>query len=237
MKEKLQLFCLPYAGGTVDVFDGLAKLLENEILVSPVEYAGHGSRKTEPFYQDFAELSKDVYEKISSMRRHELPYAIFGYSMGSIAVYELLCRYLKEELPQYIFLAAHEAPDVEWESKKYAAYDDEHFMDELIAFGGFEEANRKLLNNRFFRKLYFQPIREDYRLLAEYQFQDRQLLPADTTIFYAPKDISEKEIKSWQSFAGGSMEFIPLGSNHFFIREHAEEMAEIMRNRCLKNFT
>lgn len=195
MKEMIQLFCLPYAGGTMDAFSGLTEALGEQVLVSPIEYAGHGTRKKEPFYQDFAELAADAFRQIKQMRQLRLPYAVLGYSMGSIAVYELLCRYLQEEPPQHIFLAAHEAPDIEWDSKKYASYDDEHFMDMLIGFGGFEQEHRKLLNNRFFKKMYFQPIREDYRLLAEYRMQKQILLPADTTIFYAPQDIPEHSIR------------------------------------------
>lgn len=229
MSEKIQLFCIPYAGGTADAFRGLAKELGGDVLVSAIEYSGHGTRKAGKFYQDFAELAADVFEEIKKVRRPELPYAILGYSMGSVAVYELLWRCLSEDQPQHIFLAAHEAPDIEWESKTYAAYDDGHFMDMLIGFGGFEESNRQMLGNRFFRRLFFQPIREDYRLLAEYKMQEYHPLLADVTMFYSPLDIPTEQIETWKRFAGGEMEFVPLGKNHFFIREYADEMAEIMR--------
>lgn len=231
MGEKIQLFCIPYAGGTANAFSGLAKALGDDVLVSAIEYSGHGTRKAGAFYQDFAELAADVLEEIKKVRRPELPYAIFGYSMGSVAVYELLWRYLADDQPQHIFLAAHEAPDVEWESKEYAAYDDEHFMDMLIGFGGFEESDRQMLGNRFFRRLFFQPIREDYRLLAEYKMQEYHPLPVDATMFYSPLDIPTEQIETWKRFAGGEIEFVPLGKNHFFIREHADEMAEIMRRK------
>lgn len=228
MKERIQLFCIPYAGGTADAFDVLVQQLGAEVVVSAIEYAGHGKRKAEPYYKDFSELTADVYKQMQQIRRTDLPYAIFGYSMGSVAVYELLRQYLKKEQPVHIFLAAHEAPDIEWESKEYMEYDDEKFMDMLIGFGGFEESNRNLLNNRFFKKLYFQPIREDYRLLGEYRMQEFSLLPTDATMFYSPSDIPTEKIMTWKRFAGKELEFVELGTNHFFIREYAKEMAEIM---------
>lgn len=231
MSEKIQLFCIPYAGGTAGAFRELAGLLGEEVLVSTIEYSGHGSRKSEEFYRDFAELAEDVYGQMQKVRRKDLPYGIFGYSMGSVAVYELLYRYLAENPPKHIFLAAHEAPDIDWDSKKYADLDDDGFMDMLIGFGGFDEENRKMMKNRFFRRLYFQPIREDYRLLAEYKMQEFHPLPADATMFYSPADIPTEKIETWKRFAGGELEFVPLGRNHFFIREHAGEMAEIMRKK------
>lgn len=232
MSKKLQLFCVPYAGGMADIFQELAGLLADGMQVIALEYAGHGSRKAEPFYSDFAKLAEDLYRQIQEKRDADAEYAIFGYSMGSVAVYELLAAYLREDAPVHIFLASHEAPDVEWDSKAYEDLDDQAFMDELIAFGGFRESDRKLLKNRFFYKLYFQPIREDYRLLANYRMSVRHQLPADVTVFYSPEDIAEEKICSWSRFAGKKIEYIALGTNHFFIRDHAEEIAEVIRTRC-----
>lgn len=233
MSEKIQLFCIPYAGGMAGAFDELKKLLADEILVTPIEYAGHGTRKTEAFYQDFGELAGDVRNQMRKLRRTDLPCALMGYSMGSISVYEILRRYGDEYSPKHIFLASHEAPDVEWEGKAYARLEDEKFMDELIDMGGFRESDRKLLGNRFFKSLYFQPIREDYRLLAEYRMEERCLLSADVTVFYSPEDISDESIHSWDRFAGAGIEYIPVGEDHFFIREHAAQMADVIRSRLI----
>ncbi|MDD6616721.1 MAG: thioesterase domain-containing protein, partial [Lachnospiraceae bacterium] len=101
MSEKIQLFCIPYAGGMAGAFDELKKLLADEILVTPIEYAGHGTRKTEAFYQDFGELAGDVRNQMRELRRTDLPCALMGYSMGSISVYEILRRYGDEYSPKH----------------------------------------------------------------------------------------------------------------------------------------
>lgn len=231
MDKRMQLFCIPYAGGMADVFRELPELLGDGFEVTALEYAGHGRRKTEPFYRDFGELADDIAGRIKEGRRADAPFAVFGYSMGSVAAYEVITRRLGE-VPEHIFLASHEAPDVEWDSKKYETLDDDAFMDELITFGGFGEKDRQLLKNRFFYKLYFRPIREDYRLLANYRMEERHLLPADTTVFYSPDDPSAAQIESWSRFAGKGIEYIPLGHDHFFIRQHAREIAQVIRERC-----
>ena len=304
MSKRIQLFCIPYAGGTAEAFEELARELGSkgsdtgpesgvgerreeialgaklqgsnagsdesgagerreeialgaklqgsdtgpesganvQIETVVLEYAGHGKRHRENFYEDFAKLTQDLVRQIHEKRDKSCPYALLGYSMGSIAAYEVLASGCLEDTPCHIFLAAHEAPDVEWECKRYPELDDDAFLDTLLGFGGFSEKfDRKLLKNRFFRRLYFDPIREDYRLLASYRMQKRIMLPAKTTIFYAPKDITAEQIHSWDRFTveatdqktcrgqADAVQYVSLGCNHFFIRDHAQEMAQVMR--------
>ena len=153
MNRKIQLFCIPYAGGIADSFRELAELLalsqgskctaeaesmlvegnvvhsgnstaadmtsEKAVEILPVllEYAGHGTRKTEPFYADFDEMTEDIAGQIREKRIPEYEFALLGYSMGSIVLYEILAKELLGEVPCHIFVAAHEAPDIHWECK------------------------------------------------------------------------------------------------------------------------
>lgn len=242
--RKIQLFCIPYAGGMADSFQELAELLaasgkdekilsEEKIEILPVllEYAGHGARKTEPFYTDFDEMAEDMARQIREKRMPECEFAMLGYSMGSIVLYEILAKNLLGEVPRHIFVAAHEAPDIHWECKAYDQMQDEEFMERMISFGGFPNFDWKLLKNKFFRKLYFLPIREDYRLLSIYRMKEQIVLPAPATMIYSPQDIPTEKIRSWDKFAAGEMEYVELGRNHFFLKEHAEELAEILRER------
>ena len=109
MQNKTQLFCFTYAGGTASFFDNIEKCLEN-VEVIPFEYAGHGKRFKEPFYKDFNELADDLYNDLVNNYKGGT-YALFGYSMGTISVVEVLKRIIEKhvmKLPDFIFLAAHE---------------------------------------------------------------------------------------------------------------------------------
>ena len=88
MKD-IQLFCIPYAGGNASFFNNLKKYLEDSVEVYNLEYSGHGIRRREAFYHDFEELLIEVKEQIETHRKKDVPYAILGYSMGSLAAYEL----------------------------------------------------------------------------------------------------------------------------------------------------
>lgn len=92
MKD-IQLFCIPYAGGNASFFNNLKKYLEDFVEVYNLEYSGHGIRRREAFYHDFEELLIEVKEQIETHRKKDVPYAILGYSMGSLAAYELAANY------------------------------------------------------------------------------------------------------------------------------------------------
>ena len=85
--QKIQLICFPYAGGSASFFRGLGEKLQNKIEVTAVEYAGHGTRRKESYYHTFEELVQDMTTTVRKVRNPEIPYAIFGYSMGSVVAY------------------------------------------------------------------------------------------------------------------------------------------------------
>ena len=107
MQSKPQLFCYTYAGGNAGFFDVIDGDLAGVDVIRP-EYAGHGERRKEPFYHDFTELADEMYAQLKE-RRNCGNYALFGYSMGSISVVEILKRIIdRREItpPVCVFLAS-----------------------------------------------------------------------------------------------------------------------------------
>ncbi len=229
----IQLFCLPYAGGGPEFFAGLTEYLDEDISVCALEYAGHGKRIKQPFYADFTELACDMAQHINDRLQPECDLMLFGYSMGTIGVYEMLAQGLLHRQPKHVFLASHEAPDGDWDSKQYLTMSDEDFLKAMKQFGGFDNVRPEMLGNRFFRRMYFQPIREDYRLLGHYPANRRWTFPMNITMFYSPQDIPAPLIHGWDPFFGAESEFIELGENHFFLKTCAQQTASAI-NRAAR---
>ena len=93
----MQLFCFTYAGGNAGFFDMLDSELSSEVELVKLEYAGHGTRCHEPFYRNFKELAQDMHDQLFGQYRQGQPYALFGYSMGSIAAIETLSLIMKRK--------------------------------------------------------------------------------------------------------------------------------------------
>ena len=227
----MQLFCFTHAGGTAAFFDSLEKACRPEIEVVKLEYPGHGTRRKEKLPYTIHELSLDLYEQ---MREKYMggKYALFGYSMGSIAAVEVL-RYLteKDELPQpeYIILAAHQPNIVvnlnECDSKET----DEYVKNRTIRFGGIPQ---QLIDNKIFWRTYIPLLRADYLMVHRYDFKKLQFtsyIPA--LLFYSQEDIPKAEMEQWKRYFTGNCEFVEYTGGHFFINKHCEEMAALIKER------
>ena len=232
MTDKPQVFCFTYAGGAASFFDLMAGDLRSAEWI-PLEYAGHGERRKEPFYGDFKELADDLLPRIMAARNSQ-PYALFGYSMGSVAAAEILGRILTEgktEPPKCVFLAAHEPHG----KAELAGFDPgkkhEWVKERTLRFGGIPE---KLLNNPAFWRMYLPVFRADYEMIWKYDFGKLDLrteIPAE--IFYSQEDTPLAEMEKWRRYFTGECEFHRYEGNHFFILEHHREMAGVLRRRLL----
>ena len=227
--SKPQLFCFTYAGGNASFFDVIEKDLPEYELVK-LEYAGHGTRHKEAFYQDFDELADDIF-RFFKERYSGGEYAIFGYSMGTITLVEVLKRILTDasmNTPSHVFLAAHE-PHSKAELIGFTEDElDEWVKDRTIRFGAVPE---KLLNNKSFWRMYLPIYRADYGIIGKYSFENLDLLTTiPATIFYSETDTPRTEIELWKKYFTGKCDFYQYEGTHFFIQNHHAEMADVIKN-------
>lgn len=225
----MKLFCFTYAGGSASFYEQVEELLPKEIEVIKLEYAGHGTRRKEPFYADFDELAEDMYARIASWLSDGDTYALMGYSMGSISVAETLRRVIARgelPLPKYVFLAAHE-PQTKAELRNYSSGElDELVKERTVSFGAVPE---KLIHNDSFWRMYLPIYRADYSIIGNYRFEDLDLFTTvPVTVFYSEADTPFRDMKEWTRYFVGLSEFIEYTGSHFFIQEHKKEMAEVI---------
>lgn len=228
----MQLVCYPFAGGTASFFDQLDPYLAGQVTLRKMEYAGHGTRHREPLYTSFAELAEDLYQKLAMDLAGDGRYALFGYSMGCISALEVLRRIVERgELPQpvHVFLAAHE-PQTKRELLDFTPNEqDEWIRQHTIAFGGIPD---RLLQNKSFWRIYLPLYRADYRMINSYDFAHIDFtchIPA--TAFYSETDTHLADMRKWKRHFTGPCDFYRYDGQHFFIRQHAEEMAAVIKEK------
>ena len=227
--SKPQLFCFTYAGGNAAFFDLIEKDLPELELVK-LEYSGHGTRHREPFYRDFDELTDDMFRLLTE-RYYGGEYSLFGYSMGTIALAEVLKRIIadsKMRKPTHVFLAAHE-PHSKAELIGFTDDElDEWVKDRTIKFGAVPE---KLLNNKSFWRMYLPIYRADYSIIGKYSFEELFLKTTiPVTVFYSETDTPRSEMELWKKYFIGECEFFRYEGTHFFIQNHHAEMADVIKN-------
>lgn len=225
--KKLQLFILPYAGGSIASFKRLTERIDERVDVVTVEYAGRGTRAREPLAGSIRELLDDAARYINARRDVRVPYVLMGYSMGSVLAYEMLAgRSISGEL-RHFFVAAEVSPkDRALELRKVPDPTDERVLERARRLGGLDE---RMLQNKRFADIYIRPMLSDYKLFFEYRFGGHpEKLKVNTTFFYAEKDTALTDIEKWSELIDGEFDYHQLGENHFFINQHYEEMADVI---------
>lgn len=228
----MKLICFTYAGGNSSFYDQLKQELFPDIELIATEYSGHGKRHRSPFYADFYELADDMLNQIREEIDTNSPYALMGYSMGSISVIEVFRKIISEKLPlpSYIFLAAHEPQT----KASLASYDnnemDEFVKNRTIQFGAIPE---KLISNKSFWRMYLPIYRADYSIIGKYKFENLKIKSdIPTTVFYSESDTPYEDMKNWSKYFE-KIDFVKYEGNHFFINKYYGEMAQEIKKRLV----
>jgi len=229
----MQLFLLPYAGGDVNSFKNLTTFLDKRIQVITVEYPGRGRRAREKFVEDFEKLVEDVAEYINSRRDENMPYAVLGYSMGSIIAYEIASAGRISGELKHVFFCAENSPMDKRDGHLGINATDESVIQRLAEFGGI---NKKLLQNKRFFDIYMRPSIEDFKLLKQHEcIIGETKIQCSATIIYSEADTPYNEVERWAELINGKTEFYEMGDNHFFINQNSEKIAKIL-NETLEEY-
>lgn len=226
----MKLVCFTYAGGNSSFFDCLKKKLCPEITVIAMEYAGHGKRHKIPFCTNFKELAEDMYNLIEPVLEEVEPYAIMGYSMGSISAIEVLKEIMrkKKKLPAHLFLSAHEPCT---KSDFYSVDNiNEYVKQRTIQFGAVPE---KLIHNDSFWRMYLPIYKADYSIISKYNFETLNLKSdVRTTVFYSESDTPLRTMQNWNRYFD-VIDFVKYPGNHFFIKDNLTSIAEDIKKRLV----
>lgn len=230
--KKIQLFLLPFAGGNSLSFHHLTELLDDGIEAVCVEYAGRVSRRREAYITEYKKFLKDAAEYIN-VRRRELPFAVLGYSLGSVLAFELIVKEMLEGKPEHCFLCARGDLKNAGISQRYHELSDEEFTQRVVSLGGMDE---RILKDKRFLDIYMEPVRMDYKVWSQYRYIESGCrIPCDTTVMYSPEDPLSAGAGEWRKLVSGSIDFYELGKNHFFLNQHYKEMADIINSHLLKD--
>ena len=138
MNDSIQLFALPFAGGTSMSFAKLEPYLDPNIKMVSIEYAGRMTRNSEPYIEDYDAFLSDVLRQIENRRNADVPYALFGYSLGSVLIYDLLVHCKMTAAPKHAFVCAKGSLLTKNHREDYSAYPSEVFMNEIVSLGGID---------------------------------------------------------------------------------------------------
>lgn len=225
MSKQIQMFLLPYAGGSSRSFHKLIQLLDDRIEAIPVEYAGRMTRRSEGFIEDYNLFLKDTAEQINKNRNPDIPFILMGYSLGSILTYDLTIQGLICGELAHLFLCAKGSLLNKTSVDK--EFTDEEVINEMRFLGGTDE---RLFADERFLSIYMEPVKKDFNVWRQFVYTPGHIF-CNATVIYSREDPAAFGVHDWSKIIQGEIEYFDIGHNHFFINENWGTVADIMNDK------
>ena len=217
---RLRLFCLPYAGGGASVFRSWSNVLPQYLEVCAVQLPGRENRVREQPFRHVSGLTQILTEIIEPYLN--LPFAIFGHSMGAIVAFELARRIRKVYglRATHLFVASRRAPHITSQEALHRL-SDPSFIAELRMYDGIPDL---LLRENELMQLLLPTIRADFAINETYVYPPEEPLECPISAFgglHDPK-VSSDDLALWREHTCGAFSQHILPGNHFFFQSSQE---------------
>jgi surfactin synthase thioesterase subunit len=223
MPPRLQLYCLPYAGGSARVFQSWRDILPFDITLFGVEYPGHGGRIAEPAIDRIDILAGQLVSALAKVPRG--PYALFGHSMGALAAFEMSHQLARRGIlpPTLLVVSGHGAASLPSTDKPVHASSDDEF------FARLRELNAtppEVLETPELLELMMPILRADFRAAETYAAANRPKLAIPIVAYggLLDADVSRDQLLAWadETTACCTVRMFPGG--HFFLRTARDQV-------------
>lgn len=228
---KIQLFCIPYAGGSSNIYQEWGNKLGLDVEVIPLEYKGHSGRFTEECYKNVEEVTDDFYEMIRQKVNGD--FAIYGHSFGSIVAFETAYK-LNEKaglVPKNLILSGLRPPHLLYKDKKYSHLSIDEFMEQIYLLG---QIPKEVMEDKEFYDFFKEIIYGDFKLYEAY-VHDENLgkLHNAMTIFTgkADEEAPKSDMLEWKQYTDGQFNFYECEGDHFFAFSDNNEFFQLLKEQ------
>ena len=226
-KAKIRLFCFPYAGGGSSIFRTWSDDLPDWVEVCPIQLPGRENRILEKPFHQMSDLVESVAQAIKSYL--DLPFALFGHSMGAWIAFELAHHLNKNFnlLTQYLFVSARFAPQIA-DSKNLHKLPDKEFIEKLEMYGGTPKA---VLESDELMQLLIPILRGDFSICETYVYKQNNPLTCPISVFGATTDhlVDPNSLIEWKKETSNSFRVEIFNGDHFFLRNCQKELLTSIR--------
>lgn len=227
---KTRLFCFPYAGGGAAVYRPWSQGLPPHVDVCALQLPGRETRIREAPLSNLEEI---VESAVNAIRQQlDLPFAMFGHSMGSVIAFEVSRRIIASGLPapRHVWISARRAPGHSDPDPPLRHLDSESFVEALDRrYGGIPAAVRA---DRELMALLLPGLRADIAALETHELHADPPLDCPLTVFGGSADPRApiEQLEGWRAATMGRFRLRIFDGGHFYIvPQRAEILAEIAR--------
>lgn len=228
INEKAKLLVFPYAGGGVSVFRKWEKYF-GDIRVYATQYPGRENRIGEEPIKDFDILLENIYENLGDIISGDIPYYLFGHSLGTKLIYELtlkifdkICREPKGLInkPKGIIVSAGKAPCFKEENPIYHLND----VDFIKGINRYSGTPKEIIQNIEIMKVFLPMLRADFMIDETYQRKD--IVKIDIPILglmgTEDNELKIEELRKWEEYTINDFKYSYIEGGHMFVNTNTE---------------
>ena len=213
---RVRLFCLPHAGGGATVYHPWTAELPPFVQVCPVLLPGRETRLTEALFTQIEPLVDALNRELRPWL--DIPFAIFGHSMGALLAFEWTRRLQREghPMPGWIFLSGRRAPDTPDDTSHLHSLPDRDFVEQLTRrYNGIPQ---EFLENNALMDVFLPVLRADIAVVESYSFHEDEPLDCPFTVFAGAKDksVSWDQLFAWKRHTRRRFHMQILPGGHFY---------------------
>ncbi|OON70561.1 thioesterase II family protein [Hymenobacter sp. CRA2] len=221
--KKVQLFLLHFAGGNRYSFQFLEPYLP-EVEFIPLELPGRGRRHAEALLLDIDAAADDLCRQIIALGPTD--YVLYGHSMGALLALKVGARLEAAGYPPaHVVVSGNAGPGSSRGLKRYQL-PRTALKAELQQMGG---VPAEFLEHEELFDFYEPILRADFQLAELGSHASFAPLQAPLFALMGDEEATSPEIGNWARFTAAELKAALLPGGHFFIHQHAERLADIIR--------
>jgi medium-chain acyl-[acyl-carrier-protein] hydrolase len=225
----VRVFCLPYAGGSTSIYREWPQYVPDWMQVCPVELPGRGAL----FATAPATALIDLVGELSdALRAYEgQPFALFGHSMGALIAYEVARKLELAGTRSLVrlFVSGTRPPFLPRNREPISHLPDFEFIEKLRKLNG---TPKEILDHEELMEFLLPMIRNDFRIVEKYGFDQGNLLNTPTVVFAGTEDdeVSIEDAQQWSKLTKSPIKLVKFPGDHFFIYPQTRNIIKEITN-------
>lgn len=218
----------PYAGSIGYAYQKMISYFDkSKFMVHMIDLNGRGERVDYDSYDTWKELINDVYTQVDEIiNQDDDEYVLFGHSMGAKIVYDVYIKIKQKQnkSPMYVIFSGCKVHDEINEYYKLLQKPQKNFEEEYINLGGIPE---EVLEDSDFKDYVFEVIKEDLRLLSQYEPKSKKI--TENVIILNGTNDDRSSLSDWKHLCS-KISYRIYPGNHFFIFQHPDNVVNDICN-------